>query len=155
MSRASDRTRASITILSIGLAALAMAGCTASAAAPKSATDRTTPRGSPSAGPGKVNPAREATNPDPNFDYGFTILVTNNGFEPHWLVSECCRTITWKNMTLGPVIVRFDHQLVRSEQIPPGGTFTWLPKNIQSVSYHDEDDPAHAGLIQVNQSFES
>jgi len=96
----------------------------------------------------------EAASPDPNFDYGHTILITDNGFEPHWLVSLCCAAITWKNMTQSAVSVRFDHQLVASGAIAPGGTFSWKPHNVQSVTYHAVEHPSWRGNIQVNQSVE-
>lgn len=130
-------------VLAISVAALALAACSSSTAGPSSAASA------------RVDPTREATNPDPAFDYGFTVLITDSGFEPHWLVSECCQTITWKNMTASPVVVSFDHQQVRSKPIPTGGTFAWLPKNIQSVTYHDMAHADRIGIIQVNPTFES
>ena len=96
----------------------------------------------------------EAVNPDPNFDYGHTILITNAGFEPHWLVSLCCAAITWENTTSSPVSVSFDHQSVASGAIPPGGTFSWKPHNIESVTYRAVEHPSWRGNIQVNQSVE-
>ena len=150
--RSKELRRAPATALVVVALGLALTGCgTSSATSPASVSPST----SATASAGKVDVAREATHPDPNFDYGFTILITDGGFEPHWLVSECCKDITWRNTTSSPVTVTFDHQQVTSTPIPPGGTFVWLPKNIQSVTYHDVGDPSLKGIIQVNQTFES
>jgi hypothetical protein len=98
---------------------------------------------------------REAVSPDPNFDYGFVVQITDRGFHPQWLVSACCKAVTWKNLTGSPASVVFDHQLVNSGPIPPGGTFVFTPHNVQSIAYHSAGDPAMIGVLQVNQTFES
>ncbi len=136
----------------LAIAVLA-AACTSGA----SANTPTSPpvRPTPSRSAGSPDPNRERDHPDPNFDFGFTIRITDQGFHPQWLVSLCCKPVTWINDTNAPVKVVFDHQSVRSGQIAPGGTFVWKPKNVQSVTYHDAADPSRHGIIQVNQSFES
>jgi hypothetical protein len=121
-------------------------------ASPTATAGHLTPSGSAATTP---DPNRERDHPDPNFDFGFTIRITDQGFHPQWLVSLCCDAVTWINDTAEPVTVVFDHQEVRSGPIPPGGTFVWKPKNIQSVTYHASDDAAMRGTIQVNQTFES
>jgi hypothetical protein len=98
---------------------------------------------------------REAQSPDPHFDYGFVVQITAQGFHPQWLVSGCCKPVTWENMTSSTASVVFDHQLVNSGPIPPGGKFVWTPPNVESVTYHAESDPAKTGALQVNQMFES
>jgi len=98
---------------------------------------------------------REATSPDPNFDYGFVVHITPTGFRPQWLVSGCCKAVTWKNMTGSPAQVVFDHQQVDSGPIPPGGTFVFTPHNMQSIAYHSASNPSMIGVLQVNQTFES
>jgi hypothetical protein len=150
-----SRTRSFALVLT-GLLFVAslLAACSPSGASP-SASSGSLPTVASTATSGQVDPTREATHPDPAFDYGFTVLITDSGFQPHWLVSECCQTITWKNTSSSPVVVAFDHQQVRSQPIPAGGTFTWLPKNIQSVTYHDMADADRTGTIQVNPTFES
>src|SRR5437899_2311033 len=106
-------------LLVMAAISLSLAGCTTSSAAPPASTS---PRPAPSAS-GTVDVNREATNPDPSFDFGFTIRITAQGFHPQWLVSLCCDAVTWINDTQAPVRVVFDHQLVRSGPIAPGGSF--------------------------------
>jgi hypothetical protein len=98
--------------------------------------------------------AREAANPDPNFDYGFTVQVTAGGVRPHWLVAACCQPITWKNLTTAPVSVVFDHLAINSGPVPPGGTFVFTPKNVESIAYHLAETPAVTGVVQVNTPLE-
>jgi hypothetical protein len=100
-------------------------------------------------------PSREAVSPDPNFDYGYTVHITAQGFLPHWLVSTCCQAITWQNLTSMTTSVVFDHIGVASGPIPPGGTFVFTPKNVESISYHLGTDASARAVVQVNQSVES
>ena len=97
---------------------------------------------------------REAASPDPAFDYGFFVQITSDGFHPKTLVSGCCKAVTWKNLTSRPESVVFDHQLVNSGTIPPGGSWVWTPQNPQSITYHSSLD-AFTGALQVNQMFDS
>lgn len=97
----------------------------------------------------------EAASPDPNYDYGFVVQITPNGFHPHWLVSGCCRAVTWKNLTSKPESVAFDHQQVDSGPIAPGGAFTWTPAHPESITYHSGLDPSLTGALQVQQEFNS
>ena len=97
---------------------------------------------------------REAVSPDPAFDLGFTVHVTDRGFQPQWLVAPCCKAITWKNLTGHAVQVVFDHQPVDSGPIPPGGTFAFTPPNVESIAYHEGGNPDVAGVLQVNQTQE-
>jgi hypothetical protein len=99
--------------------------------------------------------ASEAANPDPSFDYGFTVQATIEGFHPRWLVAVCCRPIVWKNMTAGPIVVVFDHLAVSSGPIAPGATWSFTPRNVQSIAYHYAADPSVHAVLQVNQPFES
>ena len=146
-----SRTRTVALAAVVVLATLAAACSSGASANPTTPSVRPTPSGSVSS----PDPNRERDHPDPNFDFGFTIRITDAGFHPKWLVSLCCKPVTWINDTNAPVKVVFDHQLVRSDPIPPGGTFVWKPKNVQSATYHDANDPSLRGIIQVNQSFES
>jgi hypothetical protein len=98
---------------------------------------------------------REAVNPDPNFDYGYVVQITPAGFHPQWLVSGCCKAVTWKNLTDSPTSVVFDHQLVDSGPIAPGGSFVFTPHNVQSIAYHSGTNSSMVGVLQVNQTFES
>jgi hypothetical protein len=114
------------------------------------------PRTGASASPEEPRDApREAASPDPNFDYGFVVQITPSGFHPQWLVSGCCKPVTWRNLTGSPASVVFDHQLVDSGPIPPGGTFVFTPHNVQSIAYHSATSPSMIGVLQVNQTFES
>jgi hypothetical protein len=99
--------------------------------------------------------SREAISPDPNFDYGYTVHITAQGFLPHWLVATCCQPITWKNLTGTTASVVFDHLGVASGPIPPGGSFTFTPKNVESIAYHSGVDTSFHAVVQVNQSVES
>ncbi len=99
--------------------------------------------------------AKEALHPDPYFDFGLTVQITPQGFHPAVLIAECCKTITWKNLLDTAVTVTFDHQRVSSGQIPPGGTWTFTPPNMQALTYHADGRPDFHGAIQVNQTFES
>jgi len=98
--------------------------------------------------------SREATDPDPNFDYGYTVQITAGGYHPHWLVAACCQAITWRNMTRTNVEVIFSALLVTSGPIAPGGTWTYTPNNDESIAYQTKNDPAMAGIVQVNQTSE-
>lgn len=104
----------------------------------------------------QANDAREASKPDPNWDYGQTVQITVQGFMPANLVSTCCQPVVFKNLTSTPVTVAFDHQLVNSGAIQPGANFTWVPPNVESVVFHAVEHPDWGhGKIQVNQTFES
>lgn len=98
---------------------------------------------------------REAISPDPYFDFGFMVQITPQGFHPQQLVSPCCQAITWRNLTSAPIAIVFDALQVDSGPIPPGGTFVFTPKNVESIAYHARDNPAMAGAVQVNQNSES
>jgi hypothetical protein len=148
-------------------ATLALSGCSASGTANATATKVPTNTARPQAqvspprtgaSPTPDEPAaalREAANPDPNFDFGFVVQITPKGFHPQWLVSACCKAVTWKNLTGETVSVLFDHQLVDSGPIAPGATFVFTPHNVQSIAYHAGNNAAMIGVLQVNQTFES
>ena len=89
--------------------------------------------------------------PDPNFDSGQKIFITAHGFRPKWLVSIWKLPVVWVNQTNETQTVIFDHQLVRSGPIPPGGTFQWTSNNVQSVTYHSGTIAGAHGAIQVSQ----
>jgi len=86
--------------------------------------------------PVTTHPAVEAVNPDPNFDWGYTVQLTNLGFHPRQLVAPCCQVVTWKNMTPHAAVIVFDHLHFKSPAIPPGGTWQYLPKGPQSISFY-------------------
>ncbi len=135
---------------------LLLTACTSPASTERSAgpsTAATTATPSPSSERSAAE--REAESPDPNFDFGFTVQITADGFHPYQLVALCCQAITWKNLTDATQTVAFDHLLVTSGPIPPGGTWVFVPKNVESISYHAGTKPSMRGVVQVNQSFES
>ncbi len=143
------------------LALLVMTACGGAAAAPAhhTAAARQTPAVHSVAAPtGTATPpsevAREAANPDPNFDYGFVVQITPQGFRPAWLVAACCQPITWKNMSGTTASVVFDVQNVSSGPIPPGGTWVFTPPNAESLLYHAGNDASTTGNVQVNQTVE-
>lgn len=95
---------------------------------------------------------REATSPDPNFDTGFTVLITTAGFRPQTLVAPCCQAVTWKNTTNTALTVVFDHVVGGAGQpIPPGGSYVFVPQNVESITYHAGENRAMTGRVQVNQ----
>ncbi len=141
------RTAPLVTLAAVFL----LSGCSASDAVP---TPVTTPTATPRHSPLSAY-AREAASPDPYFDLGFTVHIRTAGFLPHQLVSPCCQPITWRNETGAPVIVAFDHLVVTSTPIPPGGTFVFTPKNVESITYHAAENPTMRGAVQVNPSTES
>ena len=97
---------------------------------------------------------REAASPDPNFDYGFVVQITADGFHPRQLVSGCCKPVTWQNLTSKTESVVFDHQFVNSGPIAPGGSFVYTPQHPVSITYHSALDPSLTGALQVNQEFD-
>jgi hypothetical protein len=97
-------------------------------------------------------PTVEAQSPDPAFDYGFVIDITPAGFHPNVLVAACCQALTWINLTDKPNRVMFTVELTESPPIPPGGSWTWIPPNVESVAYESLTYPSMTGAIQVNQT---
>jgi hypothetical protein len=132
------------------LAALLLAGC---GLPPAIAAATPSPSAIRYANPAAMA-AREAVKPDPAFDFGQTIQITTGGFHPATLVSECCKPILFKNLTRATVTLVLGHPAT-SNQIPAGGTYTYKPANMQSITYHAQENPDWHGAIQVNQTFES
>lgn len=95
---------------------------------------------------------REATSPDPAFDYGFVVQITPSGFHPQVLVAACCRPILWMNLTNGTNSVVFDVDGVRSGPIPSGGSWLFTPANAESIAYHSGTYRSMSGAVQVNQT---
>jgi len=100
--------------------------------------------------PAATNTPTPSRSPDPNFDSGQKVFITNTGFRPRWLVSIWKLPVVWVNQTDSVQTVIFDHQLVRSGPIPPGGTFSWTSDHVVSVTYHAGTMKAR-GAIQVSQ----
>ena len=98
---------------------------------------------------------REAISPDPNFDYGFTVLITSAGMRPLQLLAGCCRPVTWKNLTDKTQSVVFDAQLTDSGPIAPGASYVWTPLHPESIVYHSSHDPSLTGQLTIQQMFES
>jgi hypothetical protein len=165
-----------VRVIGVSLAALAvLAACGSGAEAPK-VTPTPTPTPTVSAAPTATpipsapidgltsvaaaavptepagEPTREAQSPDPAFDYGFVIDITPAGFHPNVLVAACCQALTWINLTDKPNRVMFTVELTESPVIPPGGSWTWIPPNVESVAYASMTYPAMTGAIQVNQT---
>jgi hypothetical protein len=99
-------------------------------------------------------PTREAQSPDPAFDYGFVIDITPAGFHPNVLVAACCQALTWINLTDKPNKILFTVELTQSPLIPPGGSWTWIPPNVEAVAYQSVTYPAMTGAVQVNQTVD-
>lgn len=116
---------------------------------PVAAAPSTTPLPTPTS-----QVAREAVNPDPHFDYGFVVQITPQGYHPQWLVANCCAPITWRNLTGKTTSVVFDVQGINSGPIPPGGSWVFTPRNVESLVYHSGFDPSVSGNVQVNQTVD-
>lgn len=141
----------------LALAALLLAGC--GSAAPQSTAVTSAP---PSAAPTQALSTphvyttppqyeQEAVKPDPNFDMGYAVHITAQGFQPNILVSPCCQAISFRNLSGKPADIVFDVSGLDSGVIAPGATWTWSPQNVESVAYHSKSDANVAGGIQVNQ----
>ena len=105
---------------------------------------------SPAPKPG--TPAASSGSVDPNFDFGQHVTITAAGFQPLWLVSIVNQPIVWTNTTDTPQSVVFDHLPVRSGTIPPGGTYTWTPDSVASVTYHSGLHPRMKAKLQASWS---
>jgi hypothetical protein len=108
--------------------------------------------GTTSAQPGSEQPAAQSGPLDPNFDFGQRVTITAAGFRPLWLVSIIHQPIVWTNTTDTPQSVVFDHLSVRSGPIPPGGSYTWTPDSVASITYHSGVHPALKGKLQASWS---
>lgn len=98
--------------------------------------------------------AREANHPDPNFDMGYTVQITAQGFHPAVLIAPCCGPITWRNLTGSTTSVVFDVEGIDSGPIPPGGAYVFTPPNAESLAYHAGTDASMTAAVQVNQTIE-
>jgi hypothetical protein len=83
------------------------------------------------------------------FDGGQTVLITASGFRPRTLICAAGRRVVWKNATPHRQRVIFDHQPVRSQPIPPGGTFSFTPIGAVSLLYHSSGNPRMDGQLQA------
>jgi hypothetical protein len=90
-----------------------------------------------------------ASTSDPNFGFGQTVVITAKGFRPRWLVSLVGKKVTWRNESQMTQSVVFDHELVRSGPIAPGGTYTYDPRTAISITYHSGRNPHLHGSVQV------
>ena len=97
--------------------------------------------------------AREAVHPDPNYDMGYTVLVTAGGFLPKWLVSGCCHPITWKNETGATLTVDFDYVGGGSGPIAPGDSWVFTPTHAESIAYHSGSEASMSAVVQVQQTI--
>jgi len=89
---------------------------------------------------------------DPNFDFGQRVTITADGFRPLWLVSIIHQPVVWTNDTDTPQTIVFDHLPVRSGVIPPGGTYTYTPDTVASITYHSGRRPTLEGKVQASWS---
>ena len=89
---------------------------------------------------------------DPSFDFGQRVTITADGFRPLWLVSIIHQPVVWTNDTDTPQTIVFDHLPVRSGVIPPGGTYTYTPDTVASITYHSGRRPTLEGKVQASWS---
>ena len=61
----------------------------------------------------------------------------------------------WTNDTDTPQSIVFDHLPVRSGVIPPGGTYTFTPDTVASITYHSGKAPDAPGEEKVQASWSS
>ena len=80
---------------------------------------------------------------------GDTVVITDDGFAPEWLLAYPGKPITFRNESATTWSVVFDHQSVRSGPIAPGATFTWTSETPISITYHAGNAPKVRGKIQV------
>ena len=90
---------------------------------------------------------REATKPDPVYDYGVVVQITLSGFQPATLITPCCEPVIWENLTNIPQTVTFVAFLVNSGPIAPGASWVYTPKTAVSIAYHAADPSIH-GVVQ-------
>ena len=86
---------------------------------------------------------------DPATGVGDTVVITDHGFAPEWLLAAPGLPITFRNDSSATWSVVFDHQDVRSGPIAPGATFTWTSETPISITYHAGNAPKVRGKIQV------
>ena len=130
---------------------LTVAACASGPPPPANTLSTPRPGATPSA-TSSTGFEREAVSPDPNFDTGYTILITPAGFHPATLVSPCCEAVTWKNTTNAPETVVFDNEVGGSGQpVPPGGIYVFAPQSVESILYHSRETPTMTGRLQMNQ----
>lgn len=86
---------------------------------------------------------------DPATGVGDTVVITDAGFAPEWLLAAPGQPITFRNDSAATWSVVFDHQDVRSGPIAPGATFTWTSETPISITYHAGNAPTVRGKIQV------
>jgi hypothetical protein len=105
--------------------------------------------------PAPATPAassKPAKTADTNFDFGQQVTITADGFRPLWLVSIIHQPVVWTNDTDTPQSIVFDHLPVRSGVIPPGGTYTYTPDTVASITYHSGRRPTLEGKLQASWS---
>jgi hypothetical protein len=106
-----------------------------------------------SSAPASADQPRSTTKPaDPSFDFGQHVTITADGFRPLWLVSIIHQPVTWTNTTDRPQSIIFDHLSVRSGVIPPGGSFSYTPETVASITYHSGQQPGLEGKLQASWS---
>lgn len=94
-------------------------------------------------------PISTAHRTDPNFDFGQTVTITTSGFRPRQIVTLLGRPVQWRNSSGVTQSVVFDHFPQRSGPIPPGGTWTFTPRNEISITYHSGTRPELHGAVEV------
>ena len=105
--------------------------------------------GSPPA-TGAASPTASSTGPAVT-GVGQEIAIGADGFSPRWLLAVTGKQITWTNDTSKPQSVVFDILGVKSGTIGPGGTFSWRPTSVVSLTYHNGLDPEMKAKVQVQE----
>lgn len=144
------------------LAVLTLAACGSGATHPAPATPRAVPvRASATVTPGPLPTQlpdafiREASHPDPNFDFGVVIQITLSGFQPAEMVAPCCQQrIVWQNLTNAPQSIEMDAFDVNSGPIAPGASYMYQPRTAVSLAYHSVANPNQTGLVDLTSTQE-
>ena len=102
----------------------------------------------PAAGPSPS--AAVSRSPDPYFDFGQTVFITDTTVRPLQLITAVNRTIRFVNQSGQSVDIHFDNYgSLDSGPIPPGGAYAFEPHTTVSITFHVVEDPTLHGAIQV------
>lgn len=84
------------------------------------------------------------------------VQITASGFTPNTVVVKKGAQIIWKNVDSAPHVVASnpfpaDSSVLglHSQTILPNGSYTYTPTKTGTINYHDNIQPTHNGIIEV------